>query len=363
MVIVGVENRFDFLSAEYAELFSRSDATVFQHPLWLDRVYSRLAPSRSAQPLVITARARNNELLMVLPLLRRRQGGIRLIEFADLGVSDYITPICSAAALAQVSGDEAARKAIRAALLPYDVLRLPKLKDSSKGFEPLFGAKPRALMPMSAYPVPLPHSFEAWRNGYLDRSYGKELDKKARQLHRKGKVRFECCDDPELIKLAFAAMREFRGLRFAASDLLQATAYFDFYLDIAIAGRARGLARTYLMTIDDVPIAGVLGLAHRHELSVVLGGFDQVRFRKQSIGSLAFQEVARDAIGRGDVCLDFTIGDEPYKRLFGAQPASMWTIEATGSPIGRATAFLVKQLPWLKTVSKRLQRPLAASSH
>ena len=54
MFLVQAEHSFDFLSAEYAELFSRSHATAFQSPLWLDRLYTRLVPHVGAQPLIVT---------------------------------------------------------------------------------------------------------------------------------------------------------------------------------------------------------------------------------------------------------------------------------------------------------------------
>ena len=41
---VRIENAFDFLSSEYAELFNRSAATAFQHPIWLDGLYGKLVP-------------------------------------------------------------------------------------------------------------------------------------------------------------------------------------------------------------------------------------------------------------------------------------------------------------------------------
>ena len=47
---VGVDNAFDFLSREYYELFGASSATAFQHPLWLDGIYKRLAPTAGAKP-------------------------------------------------------------------------------------------------------------------------------------------------------------------------------------------------------------------------------------------------------------------------------------------------------------------------
>ena len=89
----------------------------------------------------------------------------------------------------------------------------------------------------------------------------------------------------------------------------------------------------------------MLGLSHKHELQVILGD-DLAAFKKQSIGSIAFQEVAKDCMAQGDICLDFTIGDEPYKRLFGAKPASMWAITAPGSHLGMAAGDLLKQMPW-----------------
>jgi CelD/BcsL family acetyltransferase involved in cellulose biosynthesis len=252
---ISVENSFDFLSPEYADLFSRSDATVFQHPFWLDRLYARLVPYRNAKPLVITVRsAADAELLTVIPLVRRKQGGIKLVEFADLQVSDYVAPIGSSVSLQRILNDQAACKAIREKLAPYDLLRLQKLTDGSVGLEPLFGSKPRALMPMSSYPVPLLHSYEQWRADYMDRSYRKELDKKRRQLDRKGTVRFQCSNDLKMIETAFGAMREFRRLRFADQDLLQQEAYFEFYLEIAIRGSAMGLARTYVLSVADQPV-------------------------------------------------------------------------------------------------------------
>ena len=93
---IAIEQAFDFLSPEYAALFDSSAATAFQHPLWLDSLYARLASHAGATPLVVVVRRRaTGALAMVLPLLRIRRGPIRTIEFADLRVSDYLAPVCS----------------------------------------------------------------------------------------------------------------------------------------------------------------------------------------------------------------------------------------------------------------------------
>jgi CelD/BcsL family acetyltransferase involved in cellulose biosynthesis len=353
--VVQAHDAFDFLSDEYAELFLHSQATAFQHPVWLDRLYARLAPHVGAQPLIITVRSRaDGRLAMVLPLLRRRRGAMRAVEFADLQVSDYVSPVCNEFTFARILHDRSACDSIRRALTPYDLVRLQKMVDGCVAIEQLLDLKPRVAMTMSAYAVRLGAPFSQWRMDNIESSYRKELDKKRRQLRRKGEIRFECTAEATAIKATFHALREYRRSRFQDGDLLQTPTYFDFYVETAILGAAAGLSRTYALLLDGRPIAGAFGLIHRGQFLVIVAGFDLANYKKQSIGSLLFEEVARDCIERGDVALDFTIGDEPYKRLFGAQPTSMWMVTQSGSPLGALANFVVDQLPWAKRIAKRM---------
>jgi CelD/BcsL family acetyltransferase involved in cellulose biosynthesis len=353
--LVQAQDSFDFLSDEYAELFRHSRATAFQHPLWLDRLYAKLAPYVGARPLIITVRTQaDGRLAMVLPLLRRRRGAMRLVEFADLQVSDYVSPVCTEFTFARIAHDRAACDALRRALAPYDLVRIQKMIDGSLALEKVLDLKPRVAMKMSTYSVALQSPFSQWRMANIDGSYRKELDKKRRQLGRKGQVRFECSTDPEGIRAIFLALREHRRPRFEDDDLLQNPCYFEFYVEMAIRGAQAGLSRTYALFLDDQPIAAVFGLCHNGDFLVILGGFDAAGYKKQSIGALVFEDVAHDCIERGDSGLDFTIGDEPYKRLFGAQPTSMWMVTQGAGPLGSIANFIVDQLPWAKRLAKRI---------
>src|SRR5262249_17259662 len=72
------------------------------------------------------------------------------------------------------------------------------------------------------------------------------------------------------------------------------------------------------------------------------------------IGSLTFEAALRDCIERGDTVFDFTIGDEPYKRFFGAQPTAMWVISGPASPLGTLAGFVTRQMPWATQMAKRI---------
>lgn len=361
MFQVLVEHSFNFLSAEYLDLFNRSRATAFQHPLWLHHLYTMLLNLGSDEPLVVTVRSQaDGRLLLVLPLVRRRVGLMTVVEFADLGVSDYAEPVSEQAEFARILHDDEACFRIRDALAPFDFLRIKKLRNEHLPLERLLQCSAPVRMDMCAYGVELRPTFAHWRSTCLNRSFQKELDKKKRQLARKGNLRFECVRDSDSIRAVFESMRRYRQPRFQGrskgeGDLLQRPTFFDFYLAIALEGRD-GFARTYAMWLDDAPIAATLGLAHAGHLLVILGGFDLERFKNQSIGALLFEEVAKDCIERSDRVLDFTIGDEPYKRLYGAAASDMWTISSAGSRLGSVGGFMVDRVPWMKDMAKKLLR-------
>jgi CelD/BcsL family acetyltransferase involved in cellulose biosynthesis len=345
-----LENSFDFLSPEYSDLFGRAGATAFQHPLWLAGLYLNLASRLGVEPMVIAVRWREDgRLAMVLPLVRRRHGALRVVEFADLGVSDYAAPVCEDAVFAQVVADPKARKAIRTQLKPYDLLRIKKVGDRAPPLEKLFGGD-RAAMDVSAHAVSLYEPFGQWQSDNLGSSFEKELQKKRRQLNRTGEVLFECLQDVAQIADTFRAMQEYRKERFEG-DLLQNPLYYDFYLDMALKGAASGFSRTYRLSVDGQAIGAIWGLCHRRQFLVLMGGFDLVTYKSQSIGALAFEDVARDCIARQDLVLDFTIGDESYKRRFGAQPSGLWMISAAATPPGQAAALLAKA-PWAMKVAR-----------
>jgi CelD/BcsL family acetyltransferase involved in cellulose biosynthesis len=352
---IGLEHLFNFLSEEYAQLFAGARATAFQHPLWLDRLYRTLAPRQNAEPIVVAVRWRHNgRLAMLLPLLRRRHGVLRVIEFADLQVSDYAAPVADDQTFARLAADRSAREKIRALLKPYDLIRIQKLGDEAMALEQLFGVSRRAPMAMSAHAVALQAPYPQWEARSIGASYRKELDKKRRQLDRKGKVRFECSQTTAQIAATFEAMRAYRRERFDGGDLLQEPLYFDFYRDIATQGHATGFSRTYTLSIDGRPIGGVWGLVHQGRFLVLLCGFDLATYMNQSIGALTCTDVARDCIERRDSVLDFTIGDESYKRLFGAQPSSLWMLSAAGTPLGTLANVVADNVPWAVKVAKEV---------
>ena len=76
-----------------------SPSTPFQHPQWYDAWYGAFAGADGVEPLIaVVTDAATGEPAVLLPLIRRRQNGIPIVEFADLDLTDYNAPLLGAAA-------------------------------------------------------------------------------------------------------------------------------------------------------------------------------------------------------------------------------------------------------------------------
>src|SRR5882757_4371085 len=107
-------------------------STPFQHPQWLEAWYGAFAGVDGVEPLIaVVTDAASGEQAALLPLIRRRQNDIRIVEFADLDLTDYNAPILGSAAPRDARAARALWRDLRAALrrMPggADLIRLRKV--------------------------------------------------------------------------------------------------------------------------------------------------------------------------------------------------------------------------------------------
>ncbi|UUP18231.1 hypothetical protein NTH_02711 [Nitratireductor thuwali] len=348
---IAVERAFDFAGPEYHELFGRSDATAFQHPLWLDRLYFHLAPVRGAEKLVVTGRTATGQLLFVLPMIRRRKWGITLVEAADLGVSDYAAPVVDRSW--QPSDDLV--RSVRERLPSFDLLRVrPVRAEAVNRWQAFFPAQ-AVQQDFGAHAVGLFAPYAEWRKQVLTPSFTKYLDRKKKRLFRSGGAELRLLLKPAEIAAAFSAIQSLRAGRFEG-DVIQQNFVRDFYADIAARGVATELARTYALTLDSEPIGYVFGLTHAGRFHYLLIGCDYRAHGRHSPGLLMYDLIMEDWLSSGGDCFDFTIGDEPFKADFGTQQTAIYALSCCATPVGKLAlaAFNLR---------KRLTRPKAAEDH
>jgi CelD/BcsL family acetyltransferase involved in cellulose biosynthesis len=317
---------FDFLSAEYRDLYDRSDATAFQHPAWLSQLYTRLADPAGATPAIVTGRlVEDGRLVLVMPMVERRYGPFMLVDAADFGVTDYNAIVVDRAFREQLAREKIIlQRQVRKLWGALALVRIRKIRPGTLPDINLVLPPQRAGgMGYAAYAVAISTPFSAWRQENLGTSFGRSLAVKRRRLNRLGQLAFVDLQETDPIRRAFAAMREFRVDRWGRDDILTKQHAFDFYLDLASAGVGERSARTYALMLNDDPIAVLFGLVRRDRFLFLLLGFDRRNFGRHSPGGLMLESAIEHCINQGLKVFDFTIGDEVYKGDFGAQPESM----------------------------------------
>lgn len=334
--VVAREDDLDLRGPEYARLFAASEATAFQDGAWLERVYGRLAPALGARPCVVTVRHVDGELVGVLPLVHRRVHGVRVVEYADLGVADYAQPVVAQAWREAVAGDPTLAPRVRRALGGHDLVRVDRVPDDPDSLRSLLGARARRHS-YGTHTVKLAGSAATWREG-LEPGFVRHLERKYRRLRPKGGARLRVVTDPAEVPGLIALLRDLRAVRFAergGTDLLQSPDHVAFYATAALDGvLGVGPARLVVLDVGGHPAAVALDLVEEDRELFLLVGYDVGRLRNYSLGLLVVDRLAHDAIDRGLAHLDLTVGDEAYKRDFGAEPRPLFQLHRARTPVG-----------------------------
>ena len=325
------DDAFDFGSEEYARLHASSNATAFQHPLWLASFYRHLAGPRGATKVVVTGRDRaSGELLFVLPLISRRKSGIVLLEGCDLGVSDYSAPVV--ARHFRTGGELAA--AILPVLPPHDLMRIRPVREEHVAAWRFFLGGETEKLDFSAHAAALGADFGKWRREAWEPSMRSMLDRKKKRFLKLDGAAVRRIDDPAAVAAAIRSLAAMRAGRFEG-DMIQDGHVADFYAEVAAAGATAGLARTYAICAGGETIGHAFGLTHAGRFAYLLIGCDYDGHGRHSPGLLLYDAMIEDWMAAGGRVFDFTIGDEPFKKQFGTEPTAIFAITARPTWLGR----------------------------
>ncbi|APH72634.1 GNAT family N-acetyltransferase [Aquibium oceanicum] len=341
---VDLRSEYDFLQPEYAELFAASDATAFQHPVWLHHIYTSLAPARRARMAVVTIRDAADRLVGLVPLILRTKTGVRLLETTDLGVSDYACPVLHRDVAAELLATPGLRERIASILPPHDIMRIrPIRSEHADVWQALLGGKPEFLG-FSAHATELGDDHARWRAEKAVKSLRGRLSRAEKQIAKQGGATLHRLQTESDIRAALAAIQSLRAGRFDG-DPIQEDLVRDFYAEAALAGANEGFAGLYRLDIDDAPAGYVFGLCWRGVYHYLLIGCDYQTYSRCSPGLVLYDRIIGDLIDRGDRVFDFTIGDEPFKADFGTEATPMFGLFETPTWLGRLarTAFEARE--------------------
>jgi CelD/BcsL family acetyltransferase involved in cellulose biosynthesis len=333
------------------------NATPFQDFRWLAAWYGAFANVEHVEPLIaVISDAATDEQALLLPLIRRTQNGIRIVEPADLDLTDYNAPILGKAAPRDVKAARAMWKDLRDALkrLPggADLIRLRKMPVDLDGkpnpLALLAGAGPCSL---NGNIVTTGADFDAWRFT-LERTVRKELERSWRVFTRDPAAAFKIITDKDEALRIFSTMEAQQGERMQHLGLnfvLNDDIYAAFYRNLVRDNVANGYAALSALTVGDEVVATLLGIRQGARYVMVRISNAGEKWSNCSPGRLIIERTMAALHRDGIRQFDFSIGNYAYKRRFGVERIALVDFTAALSWRGMPYALRDRAARWLRS--------------
>jgi CelD/BcsL family acetyltransferase involved in cellulose biosynthesis len=311
-------------------------STPFQDPRWLGAWYRAFAGADHVEPLIaIVSDATTGEQVALLPLIRRRQNGIRIVEFADLELTDYNAPVLGAAAPRDARAARAMWRELLAALrrLPggADLIRLRKMPVDLDGRpNPLALPDGTGSCALNGNVVATGDDFDAWRY-QLERTVRKELERCWRVFTRDPAAAFEIIPGKNEALRILSTMAVQQGTRIqhlGLNFILNDETCAAFYRNLVGDGVASGYAVISALTVGEEVVATLLGIRCGARYVMVRISNAGEKWSNCSPGRLIIERTMAALHSDGVREFDFSIGNYAYKRRFGVTPIPLVDLTA-----------------------------------
>src|SRR6267142_7122246 len=341
-----------------------SPSTPFQHPQWYDAWYGAFAGAEGVEPLIaVVTDASTGEQAALLPLIRRKQDNVAIVEFADLNLTDYHAPILGAAAPRDARAARALWRSLLSALrrMPdrADLIRLRKMPVDLDG-------KPNPLALLNAAGpcllngnlVTTGEDYDAWRYT-LEKTVRKELERSWRVFTRDPAASFAIITDRDEALRILSTTEVQQGTRMQSlgrSYVLNDETSATFYRNLVRDGVGNGYALVTALTVGDEIVATLLGIRTGSRYVMVRISNAGEKWSNCSPGRLIIERTMAALHRDGVREFDFSIGNYAYKRRFGVVRTPLVDITAALSWRGLPYALRDRAARWLRGHPKLAER-------
>lgn len=311
--------------SEIAPELEGLEGSPFQSRHWLEN-WLAIFLDETIAPFLFTLRDPAGTVLLALPLVRRRAGGLTIIEVPDCGVTDYAAPLLRRARLGELPDGDTLFRLLRAALPPADLLQLNRMPPIVAGMANPFHTHPAARRNrLSGWRLPLPADYPTYVAS-LSRAHRDNLGKFRRRFERIEGARLGVASDAAEAQAMLACldrMQEARVREMGLAYHLDEPKIAAFYRRLTETGAATGETQLCWLAKGDEILAVNFAICAQGELIYLRLTNTFEEWTRFSLGTVVTDLAIRTAFEKGLRVFDFAMGDYEYKRRFGAAVAPL----------------------------------------
>ncbi|MCK1650303.1 GNAT family N-acetyltransferase [Bradyrhizobium sp. 149] len=324
-----------------ASRLSAGHRTAFQHSYWLSAWYEAF---HDLAPLIaVISDAATGRDIAVVPMISHLRRGIRVVEFADCGVSDNNAPVLALDAVLDAAATDAIGKALIDALraLPdrFDLLRLKKMPTHIAGNpNPLVSLGRIGSCSLNGNLVLTGDDYEDYQAS-IKRM---QMPRCWRVFSRHAGARFEIATDVARVRELLDVMdvqQQARMRKLGSRFVLNDQAHAQFYRAVARQGVADGYAVISALVCDEAVVATTLGVRFGATYFLLRISHAGDSWSSCSPGLLVTERTMAALHAEGVRRFDLSIGNQDYKRRFGAEPVPLTDVSVALSWRGMPFAW------------------------
>jgi CelD/BcsL family acetyltransferase involved in cellulose biosynthesis len=317
--LAAAEDEWDSLAATNGNLFATFE--------WASAWWAHLADGASLRAGI--CRRADGSPAAILPLVIRRQRGVRIVRLLGHGPADRLAPICLP------EDRPAVAEALRAFLgrSPADLF-IGNQMPAEEGWGRALGAVPlvREASPVVLTDDPDWNQFLA-RNS---RNLRQQVRRRERRLADRGRLRFRLSDRPDRLSDDLETLFELHERRWHRSGSHAFVGPLRrMHVEFANSALRRGWLRLWLLELDDRPLAAWYGFRFGGAEWFYQSGRDPDA-DTDSVGFVLLAHTIREALGDGVPEYRLLRGGEEYKSRFADGDPELETIALPLTVRGRA---------------------------
>ena len=340
-----------------------SHGTAFQHHHWLTAWYGAFDET---SPLIAIIRdGITDRQIALIPLIHRVRNGVRIVEFADLDLTDYNAPLLAFGISRDALDERALCRALLAALrkLPerVDLVRLRKMPAIVDGrANPLVSLGRPGSCSLNGNLIEVSEDFEVYRAS-IKRM---QLARSWRVFSRNAGAAFRIVDnvDEALAVLDTTdAQQQERMQRLGLPFNLNDETCSKFYRDLVRRGLAEGYVIASALTCGEAVVATVLGIRQGNSFVFLRISNAGKKWSSCSPSRLIIERTMAALHRDGVRNFDLSVGNYAFKRRFGAAPLPLTDASVAlgwrGIPyvLRDRAAQQLRRFPWLAERVGRLR--------
>lgn len=369
---------FDDAESVWRRFEREGECYAFQSFGWLKDWYTEIGCHSSVRPCIVSVECTDGTPLMLLPLAIQRRGLVSCLEWLGGTISDYQGPIVS---------NDLSDKISKSLFLEIwkDVLaKLPRFNAVLLENQPEYINKQKN--PFMHLPCE-PHASSAYFtqiSGTLDSFLKEKRSSKSRSTERRkfrrlaehGTLEFVVTANEEDIDSTLNTMFEQKSESYkemGVTDLFEQSIYRDFFKSMTEHYVRDGFIQLCALKLDEQILATHWGMVFKNRFYFFMPTYARGELARYAPGNLLMQHMFDWCLSNDVQIFDFTVGDEPYKKLWCDERLDLYNSSEARTFLGLFYVWLVrirwrlkrkiKHSPGLFKAASRLRKSLARFKH